>query len=192
MSNLRQLGNSILMMSNETPNGNFPVGTGGAWPWDCPRAITDPLIEKYGATRDLFYCPAQPQMNSDSYWEFSNYRVIGYVFLMKGVPQVPTDRAQVSLRVNKMPTDMKQRRGIDPNSEPPSSKTELVVDAVISQGGDYKNVSGGLDINRSNHMESDLSKPLGANIMFKDGHVEWRPFEDMHPEEKFGNPQFQY
>lgn len=192
-SNLRQVGVSLLTMTNDTGNPQFPEGKGGAWPWDVPRALVDPLVEKYGATKEIFYCPAQTAMDPKAMWDFSSYyRVITYVFLIKGVPQVPDDRAQESMVYNKMPNDMKARRGIPLDSEPPSSQVELVVDAVLSQDGDYSNVKGGLKVNRSNHMDSVGKYPTGANILFKDGHVAWRNFEEMFPDEKFGTPQFQY
>lgn len=192
MSNLRQLGVSILLMTADN-GGWFPLGQGGNWPWDVPRKVTDPMITKYGATRELFYCPAQPGMNQKKVWEFSpNFRPIGYVFLIKGVPQIPPERAQENMHENLMPAAMKTRRNILPEADPPASKVELVVDAILSQNGNYKNVTGGNAINRSNHMDAKMTLPTGANILFKDGHTEWRDFSKMAPTEKFGNPQFQY
>jgi prepilin-type processing-associated H-X9-DG protein len=41
-------------------------------------------------------------------------------------------------------------------------------------------------------MDGQGQLPTGGNILFKDGHVEWRPFSAMNPNEKFGTPQFQY
>jgi len=60
--------------------------------------------------------------------------------------------------------------------------TELIVDDVISYNGDYSLVPiGGLNasiaIQRTAHL--DGKNAGGGNVLFLDGHIEWRPFKAM-------------
>lgn len=178
LSNLRQVG--VAMLSYAVENSNqYPDNSGGSWPWDVNRALIDSLVKNYGATRDIFYCPAQPKQNSEKTWNFtSGYRVTGYAWLLHNSPQVPAQYQQ------------KSSLGDETKSAP---ETELVLDAVLSENGVYSNVKGGNAINRSNHMDLAGKFPTGANILFKDGHVQWRDFEVMKKKpHTFGNPQFQF
>ena len=66
--------------------------------------------------------------------------------------------------------------------------TELVTDATLSTGPDVETASfvevrGGLwdrwqIFDRTNHLGRS-SRPIGTNILFVDGHLEWRKFDDM-------------
>jgi prepilin-type N-terminal cleavage/methylation domain-containing protein len=194
LSNLRQVGASFILFGQDNNGGKFPAMSGGSWPRDVPKTLIDPLVQQYGANRNIFFCPSQPLMNKDdTYWNHGgDYRVIAYVFLIAGVPQVPEDRAQTDLITNKMPENMKLKRGIPLGTDAPASKVEFVVDAIISQDGNYATVKGELPINRSNHMDANGTLPTGGNILFKDFHVEWRDFSKMDPADKFASPQFQY
>jgi len=70
-----------------------------------------------------------------------------------------------------------------------SSQTELGMDAIVSTGGpgnwNYGLVVGGWPRPEpSVHLYG--STPLGGNILFMDGHVDWRPLSQMHPRAKCG------
>lgn len=70
------------------------------------------------------------------------------------------------------------------------SETELVVDALLSQKYNYDpaiypngnfgriNIGGAFMNDSSNHIKT-MAEPYGGNVGFVDGHVEWRPFEQM-------------
>ncbi len=178
LSNLRQLGVSMLSCAMDNDH-KYPSNKGGSWPWDVSMALADSLVKKYGATRGLFYCPAQPNQNSEKTWNFtSGYRVTGFTWLITESPQVPTQYMQTS----SLSTE-----------DAPSPQTEILADAVLSENGTYSNVNGGNAVNRSNHMDLAGKFPTGANILFKDGHVQWREFAEMQKRpKKFGNPQFQF
>ena len=180
LSNLRQVGTSIISYANDN-SYQYPSNAGGNWPWDVNKVFIDTLVSRYGATRDIFYCPSQPGQNSEKTWNFTtNYRVTGYTWLITGTTPVPVQYTQTSALS-------------DP--EHPSTQTELLCDAVLSDNGNYANAKGGNAINRSNHMDMAGKLPTGANILFKDGHVQWREFSEMQlPKNQhyFGTPRFQF
>ena len=180
LSNLRQIGVTILAYTNDN-SYQYPNNSGGSWPWDVNKVFIDTLVSKYGATRNIFYCPSQPNQNSEKTWNFtSGFRVTGYTWLIVGSPGVPDKYAQ------------KSSLG---DSDHPSTQTELLCDAVLSDNGNYVNVKGGNAINRSNHMDLGGKLPTGGNILFKDGHVQWREFSEMQlPKNQhyFGTPRFQF
>ena len=141
-----------------------PRFRGAVWPWDMSvDLVTD--LENRGARRQYLYCPSN-DMNNDRHWDFPKYsgghtRVLGYVFLLSGVRDVPPDLARLNLNGD----------GVKKPAE-----TELTVDATVSQGGDYAHIKG-LSMDRSSHMSGD--KPMGGNILFEDGHAAWRPYGQM-------------
>ena len=71
---------------------------------------------------------------------------------------------------------------------------EFITDVVISSppGQNYSKVTiGGLPAGitqRTSHLNGN--GPAGGNIMFLDGHVEWRNYREMT--HHFGSPQFEF
>jgi prepilin-type N-terminal cleavage/methylation domain-containing protein/prepilin-type processing-associated H-X9-DG protein len=70
-----------------------------------------------------------------------------------------------------------------PARPPISADTEIVMDPIISVFGsnpiNYGAIVGGFPaVTPSAHMHG--SKPDGGNILFMDGHVDWRPLSQMH------------
>ena len=67
------------------------------------------------------------------------------------------------------------------------ANVELIADVTASNGpnretSDFSKATGGCwtrwqVYDRSNHLKSN--KPTGGNILFVDGHLEWRPFNEM-------------
>lgn len=172
-SNLHQVGLALHMYAGDNHDllpdctTNNPAFFGSYWPWDLNTNVVTAL-EAHGATRDVFYCPSNPDMNNDSRWNYwSNdpapIRVLGYVFLMNGCVQVPTNL---------------WRKDILGDGLRPPSQTELVIDAVGSQGDDFLHLQGKY-MDRTSHVSG--SKPAGGNIAFEDGHADWRNFKDMQP-----------
>lgn len=179
LSNLRQVGTSILAYTNDN-SYQYPNNSGGNWPWDVNKVFIDTLVGNYGATRNIFYCPAQPNQNSDKTWNFTTgFRVTGFAWLIVGTAGVGATYAQTSSLGD---------------ADHPTTQTELLCDAVLSDNGVYSNVHGGNAINRSNHMDLAGKLPTGGNILFKDGHVQWREFSEMqkNPHYLGSHPQFQF
>jgi prepilin-type N-terminal cleavage/methylation domain-containing protein/prepilin-type processing-associated H-X9-DG protein len=194
-SNLKQSGLSLHSYGAEY-DSHLPLNKSGWWLWDLAYSTTDYMIQA-GASPHTFYCPSEPTKHADELrvWCFTsypdpeeptgsarddNYRVTGYLWMM----------------------DMQEPREEPPLSEPgtppkkwvrkttckQSGDRELAVDATLSTGADpdtasFTEVYGGLwdmyDIpDRTNHLDHSV-EPAGGNVVFVDGHVEWRHFEKM-------------
>ncbi|MBI3877525.1 MAG: DUF1559 domain-containing protein, partial [Verrucomicrobia bacterium] len=178
LNNLRQLGLASAMYAEDFNNQFINVSkdqnnvTQGNWPWDVTQyALTN--ISRYGPQEPTYYCPSYADLNDNHQsWNFNaNFRVIGYVPLLVGARQVPANLTQSNTL----------------SSPKPPTETELWVDAVLSQNGNYAVVVGGL-INRTAHLNN--TSPAGGSVAFMDGHAGWRDFKLMT--NTFGNPQFQF
>ncbi|HMP83081.1 MAG TPA: prepilin-type N-terminal cleavage/methylation domain-containing protein [Verrucomicrobiota bacterium] len=199
VSNLRQLGIAIHMYGGDNRDklmdlryppvyatGPFPKIKGpGNWPWDMATNFTDVIIET-GAKRDIMYCASNKEFNTDDCWNFNPlFRITGYLWLLPGTPQITPQYFRYNLRG-------------DPTNSP--SVAEVVVDNVISVaqagGATYVNLPiGGLPASvnqRTSHLERN--RPAGGNILFLDGHVEWRKYSAMTNSigGGTGNPRFQF
>ncbi len=197
-NNLKQIGLSLNMYGNDY-DGKLPLNTFGYWLWDVSYSTTDYIIAS-GGSRDTFYCPSDPLKTPDMacLWQFSqnipfgtkpdeisepttnrdqHYRVTGYFWML----------------------DTQSGRNVEPVGEPVKhwvktlnckqpSEQELVTDATLSNGEDpatasFLDVQGGSwdrwRVNdRTNHVNR-AGKPEGANIVFVDGHLDWRRFSEM-------------
>jgi prepilin-type processing-associated H-X9-DG protein len=141
----------------------------------------DVLNLKYGIPRQMFFCPSNPDMNTDFNWyrtDKHNYAFTGYMFmagrtyLSKTYPEIAKDgvykgfeEAQKS-DLPMVPSKMGQK----------AYYKVLVADTTRS----YNN-----ELNPSNHcIGQDPTGYMpdgkgGGNIGFIDGHVEWKPQKAM-------------
>ncbi|HEX5220619.1 MAG TPA: type II secretion system protein [Verrucomicrobiae bacterium] len=173
VSNLRQTGLALQMYANDNAGRlpdcttNHPAFHGAYWPWDLHTNAVSQL-ELHGAVRNVLYCPSNPDMNDERHWDFwctdaTPIRVLGYVFLLDGITQVPPEFG---------------RKRIDGDEQNRPAETELTLDAVGSQNGNFRHLQGKW-LDRSSHLKG--RQPLGGNILFLDGHAEWRGFLQMKP-----------
>jgi prepilin-type N-terminal cleavage/methylation domain-containing protein/prepilin-type processing-associated H-X9-DG protein len=169
-SNLRQTGLACRMYANDN-NDQLPVVTAGAWPWDINRTVTDALI-KQGFTRQILYCPSWGQFDVDSVWNFtSDFRVIGYVLAFKGVARLTYSN------INERMTPLPMRIGTNDFRPTPSTR-ELAADANLSIGTNNFFVT--VDFREKGHPpHMEGNRPAGGNIVFLDGHADWRNFSKM-------------
>lgn len=179
---LHNLGIAFNVYANENKR-KLPMhaGPGNNWFWDIPFGTRDAII-RAGATRDNFYCPSGDLQNDDALWEFNGWTVSGYFWMMQrigggglGNPAFFILGYPVSA-----PDEMKRlRRRID---APMASETELVADANLSVGAPpnrrFSGVYGGWPGHRSNHIKQGW-RGVGGNVLFLDGHVEWRDITAM-------------
>jgi prepilin-type N-terminal cleavage/methylation domain-containing protein/prepilin-type processing-associated H-X9-DG protein len=197
-NNLKQLGLSLTMYGSENDN-KLPLNEFGYWLWDISYSTSDYIIAT-GGDRSTFYCPADPTKRPDMaiLWQFSQnppigatpdsipeptsnrgdyYRVTSYFWLMDTVNGRPDP-----------PGGTPQKRWVKMLTCPQPAITELVLDATLSTGPDpntasFTEVPGGLWsrwnlYDRTNHL-SRGEKPAGSNILFVDGHLDWRRFNQM-------------
>jgi prepilin-type N-terminal cleavage/methylation domain-containing protein len=186
-SNERQLGLALLMYSTDNKEYLPWFPPDGTWLWDLARPTADAIVAA-GAQPHVFYCPGLTASVNDrdifgsgnqvAWWEFNaNRRIVGYAFLIErqgtvlgslgGNPQMASGLTKGGMFLRKT-TSVKN-----------PSNAELVADASLSDPtGDFRGVpssnvaNGGLQ--KSAHMgKGDVS---GGNILFLEGHVNWRPF----------------
>ncbi len=174
MSNVRQITLALVNQASTHKHQLFPKNTGANWPWDVSVELAKSLSSQ--ASRDVFYCPSSPMLTTYKIEELfpypnqaSAYAVTGYVLLLEGTTGVVTTwqntrlQGEYDVAIGPLTTRL------------PASRRALVVDAVISNGqNNFANVTGGLQVNVSNHMSGAL--PLGAHTGYVDGNVKWRTF----------------
>jgi len=197
-SNLKQIATSLHMYGNDH-DARLPLNRAGNWLWDVAYSTTDYIIAT-GGDKHTFYCPADPTKTADmlNLWQFSQsaspeakpgdipepetnrhqqFRVTGYFWMMDTQsgrtyhPEGTSEKDWVTTL----------------NCEKPS-ETELVLDATLSTGSDpqtasFLEVQGGTwsrwqIYDRTNHVRGG-DRPAGGNIVFIDGHLEWRQFDEM-------------
>jgi len=218
-SNFHQQGITLQLYSQDNnnllPDLRYPpfsnkAGTApGYWAWDISTNFVDQMIVN-GGNRDIFYCPSNPDWNCDETWNFGTagnlnnagkgpeggFRILGYLYLLPG--------AGMNINTTPSPSQYWKTNAIGIPGQPSPSDAELVVDfvvqdqttfswsAVTSVGGLPKSV-----VQRTSHLNG--ATPAGANILFVDGHSEWRQFSTMWhksgpntvPNHTFGlNPKF--
>ena len=210
-SNLRQLGLAVQIYGNDNdnklpdfrylpyaiPNGPGQPGTPpGHWCWDLPQRWTDTLNNATTMNQDVFFCPSNPDFNCTNTWDFkltgnlySSYRIGGYVWLMAGIGgdtgKNPTGGG--------VPTYLWKFSTLGNTTNPPAV-AEFVVDVIISfppLQNYQKVIIGDLPqdmTQRTSHMNGGA--PAGGNIMYLDGHVEWRNYRDKT--QAFGSPLFEF
>lgn len=172
-SNLMQIGVALKNFSAANSGSlpdcspNNPQFSGGAWPWDISTNLVSELARQ-GASRSNLYCPANPAMNTMEHWEFwrfthTSLRIISYGLLFNGQSQEPPEF---------------WRKNLLGDGATSPSQTELGFDATVSMNDDFIHIRGTWT-DRSNHVRG--SRPMGGNVLFEDGHVEWRDFKHMRP-----------
>jgi len=200
-NNLKQIGLSLHMYANEN-DAKLPLNRQQGWLWDVSYSTTDFILGS-GATRDTFYCPSDRSKTGDmaNFWQYgqnpgldetpdtvdessvdreSTYRVAGYFFLMD--VDVPGGRTAELL----YEPGTLHKRWVKNITEKGAGQAEMVVDATLSEANDrddnFTEVIGGSYgrhqiYDRTNHIRN--SRPEGTNIVFLDGHQEWRNFSEM-------------
>jgi len=197
-NNQKQIGISLTMYGSDY-DGKLPLNQGGYWLWDIAYSTTDYIMDT-GGDRRTFYCPADPTKKPEMaiFWQYSQNPDIGDDSDWVVEPQ--TGRSGL-YRVTSYfwMMDTVQGRTVELEGTPKKewvktltckqpAATELMTDATLSTGPDIETASfvevrGGLwdrwqIFDRTNHLTHG-SKPVGSNVLFVDGHLEWRPFSDM-------------
>jgi len=191
-SNLHQLGLALFMYADDN-NGKFPDCTGAVWPWDIPAKAANAIVRN-GGTRHILYCPACSLQDNPELWAFTTgetnelasenatgYRVAGYAVAFKGSGRVVITNITESMN----PAPWRLPSGAIVNPSP--TERVIVADATLSVGQNmtdrtqnrYRDIKGGWTggLHRTSHLAGNL--PTGGNLLFLDGHVQWRKFDKM-------------
>jgi prepilin-type N-terminal cleavage/methylation domain-containing protein len=117
----------------------------------------------YGLTEDTFYSPSNPDWNADKYWDYSSVaRVGGYLYLGND------NNWAASATLNEA-----SEEGVLPFAKRVTDETtyeHLWVDLTRQMGGVW-----GTGVNNPDASGA----PAGGHAGFRDGHVEWIPWDDL-------------
>jgi prepilin-type N-terminal cleavage/methylation domain-containing protein/prepilin-type processing-associated H-X9-DG protein len=194
-SNLRNAGQAMINYATNN-KGKLPTDVGalgGQWMWDLTANMRDDMFVKYGATRATMYCPVYEEGHVDRLWTFAGFCVSGYIwFLERGPANGPLHNSNPNLFApypaiidpgppKKLLTKMEKNPAL----------LELGADVVMSTARNYptpdpsiryRGITGGaqsaegyLVPHGTSHMYRGL--PTGGNILFLDGHVDWRGWD---------------
>ena len=197
-NNLKQIATSLHMYGNDN-DAKLPLNGAGNWLWDVAYSTTDYIIAT-GGDKHTFYCPADPTKTADmmNLWQFSQnaspeakpgdiaepktnrsqqFRVTGYFWMMD------TENGR-----SYQPEGIPEKKWVTTLNCKKPMETELVLDATLSTSGNpetasFIEVQGGTwsrwqIFDRTNHLRQG-DRPAGANIIFIDGHLDWRQFDEM-------------
>jgi prepilin-type N-terminal cleavage/methylation domain-containing protein/prepilin-type processing-associated H-X9-DG protein len=172
--NLQQASAALNIYANSN-HGKLPQHTidhaTASFPHQLPIKTADALV-RGESSRDMLYCPSGDLARDNAWWDQATMCATGYTWLIRraqgGPPPLnPPKQYQTSLA------------GVRDHAN-----VEVAVDTVVSFKGSFT----GLDPfgvgdklrllpNRSSHLRGD--KPTGGNVLFLDGHVVWRPINEM-------------
>ena len=191
-SNMRNFGQAWHMFANDhdnrvyiaTPNG------GGGWLWDINVSTRDDLVKQYGTTRKAMYCPSNPSHNLDVFWDCPGCggSSVGYWMLVQRVDATTLQpiTGTTGWAAGPNNTTFKQYSGQPRdafvydliNSPDPNHKIQLLLcDAILSDStGKFQGIPSaiaGAGNNQSAHLGIG-DRPMGSNLCYTDGHVEWK------------------
>jgi prepilin-type N-terminal cleavage/methylation domain-containing protein/prepilin-type processing-associated H-X9-DG protein len=174
-SRIHQLGTFAIAEANDL-DGRMPFdpvnyGQRLPWLWDLPKNIRNQFVGQ-GFVQENFYCPFNQWQNDPTLWEFSWYTVGGYYILWDMTGNQPA----LPLRTG---AGLSNGYVWELAAVQNPAATEIVVDATISANLNFNEVWGGwARPHHTSHLSHDL-EPIGGNIMYADGHADWRPFDRM-------------
>ena len=209
-SNERQVGVALQMYTSDNhdnlPSMPDPTGTANAL-WDIPDTVSDALSGGSGSTtnfyKGIFYCPGSVLLqaqNLNYWWDYigtgsDNHRVTSYQWIISRDGKLGNYGSSTSAVKLSPPKGYLNKITTQYTNSYNLANTEMVTDAVISQGTFTAGMSGMNPTGNSfvsvsstnpqelpqgytsNHMNKNT--PAGGNILFMDCHVEWRTFRAM-------------
>jgi len=201
-NHVRQLALACQIYANEN-NSLLPVmPSDGMWPWDLPASAANAFLN-YGAQTNTFYCPGTAPRFTDAQnwalWNYGSVHVIGYALAFSGSSSTlnPTNQ-NTTIQPEAIPNFPSPGKATTYRA----SERVLVADAILSIGSarpgyahpenNYISIAGGFTYNGMiyPHVSPNLKGvvPMGGNLGFKDGHVDWRDFKLMTPRTSTGFP----
>ena len=176
--------------------GKLPLpSTIGAWLQDV-AVNTVHFMFRSGMNREMFYCPsnANHQRWNDLFWMYNNKSWDGKKFtnetgfVVSGYCYILETRGSSRQRITRYPTDTEDKIWLKTNREKNPAVREVVIDSTMGvratgkkYGRNFVEVPGGIYAqsqvyDRTSHLKGEV-EPIGGNIGFLEGHVEWRPFK---------------
>jgi prepilin-type N-terminal cleavage/methylation domain-containing protein/prepilin-type processing-associated H-X9-DG protein len=195
-NNIRTFGQAVHLYANQN-KGKVPMHHGGSnWLWDLPYDSRDWFVDVAKIPREMFYCPSYTH-ETDGQWDFcgppggrENFSIAGYYWVGKRPGYSNGMGGFTPNTMTNMPfRDPFRDRWIEKVTDKAdrSAPADLVLmsDIVLSREDrrtwtdkNFITVYGGYWAGHgTTHRAGD--KPLGGNVLFLDGHVDWRNFDFM-------------
>jgi len=199
-------------------DGKLPLNEVDRWLFDVSYWTTNIILKSGGFDRHIFYCPSWRQRDDIIFWRYGEnlpagtpedypqpepqavatqkdyHRILGYFWFI----DVATPRKNPPMSTGS-PKEW-VRSVIKTHTAP--AQVELIADVTASSGADrtqsdFTKATGGCwsrwqVYDRTSHLRNTTS-PLGGNVLFVDGHVQWRKFDEMEHRwfwQANGNPCF--
>jgi type II secretory pathway pseudopilin PulG len=210
-SHVRQLALACQIYANDNTDRLPVMSGNARWPWDLPVPIANALLNSGTGVTTFYCPGTAPRFTdlqnwsgpgigpNSTLWNFgvtatpprtTDFHIAGYAFTFSGTPDMDPTNQNTTIQPERITNRLSGTSYIVP-----ASQRVLVADATISvaaalpgyanPGNNYVSVPGGFDQNGvvyphvSPHLKGAV--PVGGNLGFKDGHVEWRKFELMTP-----------
>lgn len=181
MNNLRQVGLAMVMYANEN-NDRLPNSgnAGGGWLWDLDRPTRD-LIVGSGTKRDILYCPAfhsyYKTVLIDQWWNFGGSGcVLSYICLIQRSGPNPADLVPGTGAAFRAKLTVTNAVAVPLFADVTIQETTGSFTAVTSTSG--ITLGGVPVVHTTSHLEKG-NRPAGGNILYMDGHVQWKRYRDM-------------
>jgi len=219
--NEKNTGLGLFLYANDY-DGRLPQNEVDRWLFDVSYWTTDIVLQTGAFDRHIFYCPSWRQRDRIIFWRYGenlpagtpesyvtpepqdtatrkNYhRIMGYFWLIDFRDASGKGRATGPL--SPRPPAKEWVKSVVSTKAAPAD-VELITDVTVSNGADrvtsnFTTATGGCwsrwqIYDRTSHLNKS-TKPVGGNILFVDGHVQWRKFDEM--ERRWfptpGNPSF--
>jgi prepilin-type N-terminal cleavage/methylation domain-containing protein/prepilin-type processing-associated H-X9-DG protein len=188
-NNIRQVLIALTMYADEHEGSFFPrhnVGGAGYWLWGLDKDAAQYIVQT-GATKETFFCPSNKQQQKfrEEYWDYMPHEhIIGYFCLWDNPP--PDDRGW-------QPQGSGNKKFPVRITSDSAGDTEVTTDVTFSDersykppeypNGNFAQCTGGMwsryqCYDSTSHLVSQ-KECYGTNVGLVDGHVEWRPFNEM-------------
>lgn len=215
-NNLHQVGISLFVYTSDNSD-KLPVDEppgGAGWAWDLPMSAGVSFL-KSGCQKKTFYCPSTSPRFTDwqnfnepgpgnNLWDFApdpntGFHVMGMVVALSGsLSKLDSTNQNKTLQAEAI-----RISGVAPVPIGPSERV-ITADAILSTGNtlpgpahpanNFTAVNGGFSQagkvypHLSAHMSGPV--PVGSNLGYKDGHVEWRKFNNSSLPRTGGNTPY--
>lgn len=198
LADMRTISQAIVMYASQN-KGKVPMHRGGAnWLWDISYDTRDWLVEQGNLSPQIFYCASYTH-DTKGMWDFcgpagptngENFMIAGFYWLGKrpgyasGVGKF-TPNTLTNMPFRYPQEDRWIEKLTDRTIKSTASELALFTDIVLSNtdSRDWSNknfltIRGGYFAGHgTTHRSGD--RPLGGNVLFVDGHGEWRNFASM-------------